>query len=49
VQEVSYTRYGFIRNAVKSQLVLFLIFSQISTSFCFLINSDYMVAVFYFS
>ena len=32
-----YTPYGFIRNGVKSQLVPFLIFPNISTSFRFLI------------
>ena len=46
---LQYTRYWFIRNAVKAQLVLFLIFSQILTSFCFLIFWDYIVAVSYFS
>ena len=32
-----YTRYGFIRNRVKSQLVSFLNFLSFSTSSCFLI------------
>ena len=32
-----YTRYGFIRNSVKSQLVPFLIFLRFSTSYRFLI------------
>ena len=40
-----YTQSQFIRNAVNSQLVPFLIFSRISTSFCFLIFEDYMVDV----
>ena len=35
--DLIYTRYGFIRNRVKSQLVSFLNFSSFSTSSCFLI------------
>ena len=45
LDKVNYTQSQFIRNGVNSQLVPFLIFSRISTSFCFLIFEDYMVDV----
>ena len=44
-----HTQYQFIRNTVKFELASFLIFSQVLTSFCFLILLVYAVHVSYFS
>jgi len=44
---IEYTRYQFIRNVAKLQLVPFLIFVWIFTSLCFLNFQKYIVTVSY--